>query len=139
MAKRTKRTTPTTTANGTPTRPSRSNQHITTLKVLLSAAQLDAGLARAERYGLTRLDFAHLLIAEQAQRGRERAIARRIKDAGFRELCTLASTRRSTASRSAQAVRVSCLREYGRLWPGIHVHGLPESGGCIEAWAYGLH
>lgn len=56
----------------------------------LSAAQLDAVVARAERDGFTRLEFAHLLIAEQAQQRRERAIARRIKDAGFREQCTLA-------------------------------------------------
>jgi DNA replication protein DnaC len=61
-----------------------------TLKVPLSTAQLDAVLARAERDGLTHLEFAHRLIAEQAQQRRERAIARRIKDAGFRELCSLA-------------------------------------------------
>jgi DNA replication protein DnaC len=95
MAKRTKRTTPT-IANGTPTRPGRANLHdclladFRTLKVPLNAAQLDAVAARAERDGLTHLEFAHLLIAEQAQQRRERAIARRIKDAGFRELCTLA-------------------------------------------------
>ncbi len=56
----------------------------------LNAAQLDTVVARAERDGLTHLEFAHLLIAEQAQQRRERAIARRIKDAGFREQCTLA-------------------------------------------------
>ncbi len=61
-----------------------------TLKVPLAAAQLDAALANAERDGLTHLEFAHSLIAEQAQQRRERAIARRIQQAGFRELCTLA-------------------------------------------------
>jgi DNA replication protein DnaC len=61
-----------------------------TLRVPLTTAQLDAALARAERDGLTHLEFAHLLIAEQAQQRRERAIARRIKDADFHELCTLA-------------------------------------------------
>jgi DNA replication protein DnaC len=94
MARR-KRTTPTTT-NGPATRPGRGNLHdrlladFRTLKVPLSAAQLDTVVARAEREGLTHLEFAHLLIAEQAQQRRERTIARRIKDAGFRELCTLA-------------------------------------------------
>lgn len=53
--------------------------------------QLDAVLARAEREGLTHLEFAHGLIAEQAQQRRERSIARRIKEAGFRALQTLAS------------------------------------------------
>jgi DNA replication protein DnaC len=95
MAKRTKRTTPT-SANGTPIRPGQANLHdrlladFRTLKVPVHAAQLDAVVARAERDGLTHLEFAHLLIAEQAQQRRERAIARRIKDAGFRALCTLA-------------------------------------------------
>jgi DNA replication protein DnaC len=94
MAKRTKRSTP--TPNGTPARTSRTDLRerlladFRTLKIPLTAAQLDAVLARAERDHLTHLEFAHLLIAEQAQQRRERAIARRIKEAGFRELCTLA-------------------------------------------------
>jgi len=58
--------------------------------VPLTAAQLDAVLAHAERAGLTHLEFAQRLIAEQAQQRRERSIARRIKDAGFRALQTLA-------------------------------------------------
>jgi DNA replication protein DnaC len=61
-----------------------------TLKVPLTAAQLDAVLARAERDGLTHLEFTQLLIAEQAQLRRERSIACRIRDAKFRELHTLA-------------------------------------------------
>jgi DNA replication protein DnaC len=60
------------------------------LKVPLTAAQLDAVLARGERGGLSHLEFVHALIAEQAQQRRERAIARRIKDACFREAVTLA-------------------------------------------------
>jgi DNA replication protein DnaC len=62
----------------------------TMLKVPLTAEQLDAALARADRDGLTHLEFAQLLIAEQAQQRRERAIARRIREAKFRELYTLA-------------------------------------------------
>lgn len=47
-------------------------------------------MARAEREGLTHLEFVHRLMAEQAQQRRERSIARRIHEAGFRELQTLA-------------------------------------------------
>jgi DNA replication protein DnaC len=60
------------------------------LKVPLTAAQLDAVLARAERGGLSHLEFTHALLAEQAQQRRERAIAGRIRDAKFHELHTLA-------------------------------------------------
>jgi DNA replication protein DnaC len=60
------------------------------LKVPLTATQLDAVLARAERGGLSHLEFAHLLIAEQAQQRRERAIAHRIREACFHDECTLA-------------------------------------------------
>jgi DNA replication protein DnaC len=96
MAKRIKSPRPTTNANGIPAGPGRANlperllADFRTLKIPLSAAQLEAVLACAEREGLTHLEFAHRLIAEQAQQRRERAIGRRIKDAGFRELCTLA-------------------------------------------------
>jgi DNA replication protein DnaC len=61
------------------------------LKVPLNAAQLDAILARAERDStMSHLQVVHALIAEQARQRRERAIARRIKDACFRDDCTLA-------------------------------------------------
>jgi DNA replication protein DnaC len=63
---------------------------LATLKVPITPQQLDAALARAERDRLTHLEFAHRLVAEQAQQRRERSIARRIKDACFRELQTLA-------------------------------------------------
>jgi DNA replication protein DnaC len=94
MAKRKKRTTP--RPNGTPARTSRPDLRdrlladFATLKVPLTAAQVDAVLARAERDGLTHLEFTQLLIAEQAQQRRERSIASRIRDAKFRELHTLA-------------------------------------------------
>jgi DNA replication protein DnaC len=99
MAKRTTRTqrsNPAPTTNGAPTLTNRPDLRerlladFTALKVPLTAAQLDAVLARAERGGLTHLEFAHLLIAEQAQQRRERAIANRIKDACFRDEYTLA-------------------------------------------------
>ena len=96
MAPRKKRPTPAPTPNHTPARTSRPDLRdrlladFATLKVPLTATQLDAVLARAERDGLTHLEVTQLLIAEQAQQRRERSIASRIKDAKFRELHTLA-------------------------------------------------
>ena len=96
MSKRTKRTQPVLPTNGTLTRtnppdlPERLLADFAALKVPLTAGQLDAVLARAERDGLTHLAFAHALIAEQARERRERAIARRIRDACFRDNYTLA-------------------------------------------------
>jgi DNA replication protein DnaC len=96
MAKRTKRTNPAPTTNGAPTWTSRPDLRerlladFAALKVPLTGAQLDAILARAEHGGLVHLEFVHLLIAEQAQQRRERAIARRIREACFRDWYTLA-------------------------------------------------
>jgi DNA replication protein DnaC len=95
MAKRTQRKNPTTTTAAPPqTNPSDLRKRLladfAVLRIPLTAAQLDAVLARAEHAGLTHLEFAQLLIAEQAQQRRERAIARRIKEACFRDLYTLA-------------------------------------------------
>jgi DNA replication protein DnaC len=96
MARRTKRTSPQATTNGVPTPSSRPDLReslladFATLKVPLTAAQLDAILARAERGGLSHLEFAQALLAEQARQRRERAIAGRIRDAKFDELHTLA-------------------------------------------------
>lgn len=59
------------------------------LKVPLAAEEFDALLARAEREGLSHLQFTHLLIAEQARQRRERSIARRIRQAQFQDLTTL--------------------------------------------------
>ena len=61
-----------------------------TLRVPLTAEELDALLARAEREGLSHLEFVHLLVAEQARQRRERSIALRIHQAQFQELKTLA-------------------------------------------------
>ena len=52
--------------------------------------QLDAVVARAEREGLSHLDFLRALIGEQANRRRERGIAHRIREAHFRSTKTLA-------------------------------------------------
>jgi DNA replication protein DnaC len=96
MARRTKPGKPTPATNGATTRTSgpdlreRLLADFAVLKVPLTVAQLDAVLARAERAGMSHLEFVQALIAEQAQHHRERAIARRIKDACFRDLYTLA-------------------------------------------------
>ena len=46
-------------------------------------------LSRAEHEGLSHLEFVRLLISEQANQRRDRGIARRIREAGFREGKTL--------------------------------------------------
>ena len=61
------------------------------LKVPLRGEAFDAALARAEREGLSHLQFLHLVIAEQAAQRRERSIAHRIREARFREPKTLAT------------------------------------------------
>jgi DNA replication protein DnaC len=62
-----------------------------TLKVPLRAEQFDTVLARAQRDGLSYQQFLHLLIADQADQRRERSIARRIRDARFRDLKPLSA------------------------------------------------
>jgi len=61
------------------------------LRVPLQPEQFDAALARAEREGLSHLEFLHQLIAEQAAQRRERSIAHRVREARFREVKTLAT------------------------------------------------
>ena len=57
----------------------------------LTAAQLDAVLAAAVRERLSHLQLLHRLIAEQADRRRERSIAHRIREAHFRERSSLST------------------------------------------------
>ena len=82
--------------NGAPTRANRPDLRerlladFAALKVPLTDDQLDTLLGRAARDGLSHLEFVHALIAEQAQQRRERAIARRIQEACFRDSYTLA-------------------------------------------------
>jgi DNA replication protein DnaC len=115
MARRTKRnpTTPNSTTpnspvppNPTPTSPNRPAKgtagtptdlrerilsDFATLKVPLRAEQFDAVLARAAREGLSHQQFLHLLLADQADLRRERRIARRIREARFRDLKPLSA------------------------------------------------
>jgi len=61
------------------------------LRVPLTATQLDAALAQAAKDGWSALEFLHRLITDQAGLRRERSTARRIHEAYFAELKTLAS------------------------------------------------
>jgi DNA replication protein DnaC len=60
-----------------------------TLRVPLSAADLDAVLAEAEKQRWTPLDLLSHLLGPQADLRRQRAIDRRIREARFREPATL--------------------------------------------------
>jgi DNA replication protein DnaC len=60
-----------------------------TLRVSLSAADLDVALARAEQQRLSPLEFLSLLLSPQADLRRQRAIERRIREARFRESVSL--------------------------------------------------
>ncbi len=55
----------------------------------MTPEQLDEALARAERDGLSHLQFVHDLIAEQAAGRRQRSVERRIQEAQFRDEGTL--------------------------------------------------
>ena len=61
------------------------------LRVPLTAAQLDAALAQAAQDGLSHLAFLHRVLTDQAGLRRERSSARRIREARFKELKTLAT------------------------------------------------
>ena len=72
-----------------PTPPNRRDQVLAdfaTLRLPVSAEQLDAALKHAQDAGLSHLDFLHRLLADQAGLRRQRSIERRIKDAHFRDL-----------------------------------------------------
>jgi DNA replication protein DnaC len=63
----------------------------TVLRIPLTAAHLDAALAQAAQDGCSHLEFLQRLITDQAGLRRERSTARRIREARFAELKTLAS------------------------------------------------
>jgi len=68
--------------------PSRREDVLTdfaTLRIPVTAEQLDAALKHAQDAGLTHLDFLHRLLADQAGLRRERSLQRRIKEACFRD------------------------------------------------------
>ena len=57
----------------------------------MTADELDGGLVEAEKAGWSHLDFLHRLLADQAGQRRARSIARRIKEANFRDLKALSA------------------------------------------------
>jgi DNA replication protein DnaC len=63
--------------------------HFTTLRVPVQAAALDELLKRAEKENLPYLSFLDRLLGTEAGARRERAVARRIRDARFPESKTL--------------------------------------------------
>jgi hypothetical protein len=80
----------------TPTPPNLSHdlrQHVLgyfeTLRVPLSAADLDAAMAQAEKERQTPLELLAGLLGPQADLRRQRAIERRIREARFREPVSL--------------------------------------------------
>ena len=56
-----------------------------TLRIPVTADQLDAALTDADRTGRSHLEFLHRLLTDQAGLRRQRSIERRIQDAHFRE------------------------------------------------------
>jgi DNA replication protein DnaC len=62
-----------------------------TLRLPVTAEQLDTALQHAQDSGLSHLDFLHRLLADQAGLRRERSLQRRLKEACFRDLQPLAT------------------------------------------------
>lgn len=93
MPKR-RRQTPTTTPTSRPSAPVPDLRrllldHLNTLKIAPAGQTLDNLLTQAEQEGWSPLEFAHRLLGGLANQRRERAIERRIHDAGFGEVCLL--------------------------------------------------
>jgi DNA replication protein DnaC len=89
-AKRNRQTSPT----KRPAAPSLREQILAdfvTLRVPVTADQLDAALTDAEQTGRSHLEFLHRLLADQAGLRRQRRIERLIKDAHFREALPLST------------------------------------------------
>jgi DNA replication protein DnaC len=63
--------------------------HFTTLRIPVEPSTLDELLARAEKESFSHLCFLDLLLGAQADARRERAVARRIREAHFAENKTL--------------------------------------------------
>jgi len=62
-----------------------------TLRVPMTADQLDAAIKQAQDAGSSHLEFLHRLLADQAGLRRQRRIERLIKEANFREALPLSS------------------------------------------------
>jgi len=89
-AKNTPKATPTKPA-ATPNRRDQILADFSTLRLPVTAEQLDAVLQHAQDAGLSHLDFLHRLLADQAGLRRQRRIERLVKDAHFREALPLST------------------------------------------------
>lgn len=78
------------TAATTPSRRDQVLADFATLRLPVTADQLDAALQQAQDAGLSHLDFLQRLLADQAGLRRQRSLERRIQDARFRDLQPLA-------------------------------------------------
>ena len=83
--------TPKTKATASPTRRDQILADFSTLRIPVTAEQLDAALQHAQDTGLSHLDFLHRLLADQAGLRRQRRIERLIRDAHFREATPLST------------------------------------------------
>ena len=63
--------------------------HFAALRIPIEAAALDELLARAEKVSFSHLSFLDRLLGSEAAARRERAVARRLREAGFAESKTL--------------------------------------------------
>lgn len=79
-----------TKTTATPTLRDQILADLATLRIPVTADQLDAALKHAQDAGLSHLDFLQRLLAEQAGLRRQRSLQRRIHDAHFRDLKPLA-------------------------------------------------
>jgi DNA replication protein DnaC len=86
-SKKTPKTKPTATTN----RRDQILADFSTLRIPVTAEQLDAALEHAQDAGLSHLDFLHRLLADQAGLRRQRRIERLIRDAHFREATPLST------------------------------------------------
>ena len=86
-----KKTPKTSPAKPTPSRRDQILADFGTLRIPVTAEQLDAALQHAQDAGLSHLDFLHRLLADQAGLRRQRRVERLIKDAHFREALPLAT------------------------------------------------
>jgi DNA replication protein DnaC len=93
MKRRPKKTPPTPTTKTTVTHSPREQilADFATLRVPLTAEQLDAALSDAQQSGRSHLEFLQRLLADQAGSRRQRRIERLIQEAHFREALPLST------------------------------------------------
>ena len=81
------------------------------LQIPMRDEQLDAAVARAEKEGLSCLQFLQIVIGEQADRRRERRVERRIRDASLHASPTLEAFDWKFNARTIDRVQIQTLAE----------------------------